>query len=126
MKTRAPGVTTGWLRYASFDLYSTESVLYLNFEQEGALSTVPFIKDRLVDLGKEDMIVLLSSTDIERSPWPVIRLDHLVIPRPPVLTSFSPEAQEVLTKLDPGSVAYVFQDPQTGLAIELVGWLGEH
>jgi len=78
--------------------------------QEGALSTLPFIQDRLVRMGREDMAVLLQSADIDRPPNPAM---------------FSTEVKAILEGLDVGSVGYVHRDTHSPLVIHLVGWLGQ-
>jgi len=79
--------------------------------QEGALSTVPFLGKRVVQMDKENMEKLLMRT--------------AEIDRPPMIADFSEEVQEILRGLTVGSLAYVYKDPGTDLAIEVVGWLGE-
>ena len=87
-----------------------------------------FFQDRLVILGKEDMLVLLQNAEVDRCTLhsTVVALQPLIHPpRPPEVANFSPPAQALLGALDTGSVAYLYRDLATGLAIELVGWLGD-
>jgi len=78
--------------------------------QEGCLSTIPFIKQRILKLGKEDLIILLSSSEIDK---------------PPEISSFSDKFKSDVQSLDTGSVAYTYTDPDNGMIIETVGWKGK-
>ena len=77
-------------------------------------------------LGKEDMLVLPQNAEVDRCTLgPNVAVQPIMPPRPPEVASFSPPAQALLGALDTGSVAYLYRDLATGLAIELVGWLGD-
>merc|ERR1712038_453678 len=79
--------------------------------QEGALSTVPFLGKRIVQMDKANMEMLLMRT--------------AEIDRPPMVADFSEDVQEMLRSFSVGSLAYVYKDCDTDLSIEVVGWLGE-
>jgi len=79
--------------------------------QEGALSTVPFLGKRVLNLDKPNMELLLMRT--------------AEIDRPPMISDFSENVGKVLRDFSVGSLAYVYRDSDTDLAIEVVGWLGE-
>jgi len=78
--------------------------------QEGCLATIPFIKKRVLRPGKEDIIRVLQSSEIQK---------------PPEIRHFTEEFREQLFAMDTGSVAYVYKEPDTGMSIEIVGWKGK-
>merc|ERR1719412_2402328 len=47
------------------------------------------------------------------------------IDKPPMVADFSQDVQDILRGFSVGSLAYVYKDSDTDLAIEVVGWLGE-
>jgi len=86
---------------------------FYRLAQEGALMTVPFIKNRKLYPSKPDLEILLLKSDIEA---------------PPEISSFSEEFQEQVNALDTGSVAMIYEekdDDNCGLKIEVVGWKGK-
>jgi len=78
--------------------------------QEGCLSTVPFIKKRVLRPGKEDLIKILQSSEIQK---------------PPEIRHFTEEFRHACDAMETGSVAYVYKEPETGMSIETVGWKGK-
>jgi len=78
--------------------------------QEGCLSTIPFIQNRVVRPGKEDIIKILQSSEIEK---------------PPEIRNFTQELRETLNDIPTGSVAFVYKDPESEMSIEMVGWKGK-
>jgi len=78
--------------------------------QEGCLSTIPFIKNRVLRPGKEDIIKILQSSEIEK---------------PPEIRNFTQELREEMHAIETGSVAFVYKDVETGMSIEIVGWKGK-
>jgi len=78
--------------------------------QEGALSTIPFIKNRVLRPGKEDLVRILQSSEIER---------------PPEVRQFTETFRAQLEAIETGSVAYVYTEADTGMSIEIVGWKGK-
>jgi len=78
--------------------------------QEGALSIIPFIKSRVLRPGKEDLIRILQSSEIQR---------------PPEVRHFSDAFRPQLEAMETGSVAYIYKDADTGMSIEIVGWKGK-
>ena len=67
--------------------------------QEGALMTIPFLGKRIIYPTKKDLQTLLLCSDI----------DH-----PPSLTEMEPETLKQLEALDTGSVAFIYEEKQTG------------
>jgi len=83
--------------------------------QEGALMTIPFLGKRIIYPTKKDLQTLLLCSDI----------DH-----PPSLTEMEPETLSQLNALDTGSVAFIYEEKQTGndlpsIKLEIVGWKGK-
>jgi len=78
--------------------------------QEGCLSTIPFIKNRVVRPGKEDIIKILQSSEIEK---------------PPEIKNFTQELREEMHAIPTGSLAFVYKDLESGMSIEMVGWKGK-
>jgi len=78
--------------------------------QEGAMSTVPYIKARCVHPALPDLTILLSSDDMEKSPE---------------IKDLTPEFQAELNELSTGSVAFIYRDPGSDLELEVVGWKGK-
>jgi len=78
--------------------------------QEGAISTVPFIKSRRVHPSHADLSTLLSADDMEKSPE---------------IKDLSPQFQEELNSTPTGSVAYIYRDKDSDLQLEVVGWKGK-
>ena len=62
--------------------------------QEGCLSTVPFIKNRVLRPGKEDMLKILQSSEIQK---------------PPEIRHFTEEFRHACDAMETGSVAYVYK-----------------
>ena len=61
--------------------------------------TIPFLGKRIIYPTKKDLQTLLLCSDI----------DH-----PPSLTEMEPETLKQLTALDTGSVAFIYEEKQTG------------
>merc|ERR1719342_454236 len=78
--------------------------------QEGALSIIPFIKNRTVTGDRSDIVTLLQSSDIEK---------------PPEISMFSENLKKQLENIPTGSVIYLFKDETTGMPVEFVGWKGK-
>jgi len=78
--------------------------------QEGCLSTIPFIKNRVLRPGKEDILKILQSSEIEK---------------PPEIRNFTQELREEMSAIETGSVAFVYKDVESGMSIEIVGWKGK-
>jgi len=79
--------------------------------QEGALSVIPFIgENRMVHPCKSDLENLLSSEDLDK---------------PPEIENMSKEFQEELERMETGSVAFFYSDPNSDLSVEMVGWKGK-
>merc|ERR1719318_146906 len=74
------------------------------------LGTVPFIKKRVLRPGKEDLIKILQSSEIQK---------------PPEIRHFTEEFRHACDAMETGSVAYVYKEPETGMSIETVGWKGK-
>ena len=72
----------------------------LRLAQEGALMTIPFLGKRIIYPTKKDLQTLLLCSDI----------DH-----PPSLTEMEPETLSQLNALDTGSVAFIYEEKQTGI-----------
>ncbi len=83
--------------------------------QEGALMTIPFLSKRAVNVTKQDLEVLLESSDVDL---------------PPEHQTMSEATREQLNSLDTGSIALVFNgpsdSPNSQLKLELVGWKGKN
>ena len=75
--------------------------------------TIPFLSKRIIYPTKKDLQTLLLCSDI----------DH-----PPALTDMEPETLQQLTALDTGSVAFIYEEKQTGTIIlnlrHFFGWEG--
>ena len=73
--------------------------------------TIPFLSKRIIYPTKKDLQTLLLCSDI----------DH-----PPALTDMEPETLQQLTALDTGSVAFIYEEKQTGTIIlnlrHFFGW----
>merc|ERR1719397_2405283 len=79
--------------------------------QEGVLSTVPFIgPSRRLHPTLKDLELLLSSDDANK---------------PPEIEEMTSEFKEELSKMETGSVALVYSDPNSDLTVEVVGWKGK-
>jgi len=78
--------------------------------QEGCLSTIPFIQKRILYPTKDDLVKILSSSEIDK---------------PPGIGIFSEEFKVQLYEINTGSVAYVFKEAESGMSIEIVGWKGK-
>jgi len=79
--------------------------------QEGALSVVPFIgPSRRIHPSKSDLEILLSSEDMDK---------------PPEIENLSKQFQEELVRIETGSVALVYSEPNSALTVEVVGWKGK-
>ena len=78
--------------------------------QEGALSIIPFIRNRTVRGERADIVTLLQSSDIEK---------------PPEISVFSESLRTQLENIQTGSVIYLYKDETSGMPVEFVGWKGK-
>ena len=78
--------------------------------QEGALSIIPFIRNRTVTGERADIVTLLQSSDIEK---------------PPEISVFSESLRTQLDNILTGSVIYLYKDETSGMPVEFVGWKGK-
>ena len=78
--------------------------------QEGALSIIPFIRNRTVTGERADIVTLLQSSDIEK---------------PPEIAVFSESLRTQLDNIQTGSIIYLYKDETSGMPVEFVGWKGK-
>ena len=78
--------------------------------QEGALSIIPFIKERKLTVHRQDMVKLLQSSDYDK---------------PPDITAFTANFQQQVESLKTGSLVYLYKAEDTGMPVEIVGWKGK-
>ena len=102
-------INTGVKAFARAD--SKGSDCDFRIAQEGALSIIPFIKERKVLVERSDMVRLLQSSDYDK---------------PPEISLFSEHFKQFVENLKTGSLVYLYKDETTGMPVEIVGWKGKN
>ena len=101
-------INTGVKAFARADAKGSECDFRI--AQEGALSIIPFIKERKVLVERSDMVRLLQSSDFDK---------------PPEISVFTADFQQKLENMKTGSLVYLYRDETTGMPVEIVGWKGK-